>query len=147
MLEWAYSGVNGSVPRNVGPECADYLTPMRRIVETIAATIFVGISVTWGLKRITLPKPSPYVNQDRVGKRVLLILMSLILGMEIGFKFSSRTVIYLLNPCHVTTVMQVRHKFFFRQERKEKKRKEGGLVLYIDSITFLLFFFCYSYIC
>ncbi|XP_046467637.1 transmembrane protein 164 isoform X1 [Neodiprion pinetum] len=107
MLEWAYSGVNASVPRNVGPECAEYLTPSRRVVETIAATILVAVTVIWGLKRITLPKPSPYVNQDRVGKRVLLIFMSLILGMEIGFKFSSRTVIYLLNPCHVTTVMQL----------------------------------------
>lgn len=33
--------------------------------------------------------------------------MSVIWGMEIGYKFSSRTVIYLLNPCHVTTAIQI----------------------------------------
>ncbi|XP_012262660.2 transmembrane protein 164 [Athalia rosae] len=107
MLEWAYSGVNSSVPRNVGPKCAEYLTPTRRVIETLIATILVTFAISWGLKRITLPKSTLYVNQDRLGKRILLIFMSLILGMEIGFKFSSKTVIYLLNPCHVTTMMQL----------------------------------------
>lgn len=35
MFEWAYDGVNRSVPRNVGPECAYYLTPKRQIIETV----------------------------------------------------------------------------------------------------------------
>lgn len=43
-----------------------------------------------------------------VGKQVLLVLMTFVLGLELGFKFASRTVIYLLNPCHITTLMQVR---------------------------------------
>lgn len=43
-----------------------------------------------------------------VGKQVLLVLMTFVLGLELGFKFASRTVIYLLNPCHITTIMQVR---------------------------------------
>lgn len=42
-----------------------------------------------------------------VGKQVLLVLMTFVLGLELGFKFASRTVIYLLNPCHITTIMQV----------------------------------------
>lgn len=42
-----------------------------------------------------------------VGKQVLLVLMTFVLGLELGFKFSSRTVIFLLNPCHITTIMQV----------------------------------------
>ena len=41
------------------------------------------------------------------GKQVLLVLMTFVLGLELGFKFASRTVIYLLNPCHITTIMQV----------------------------------------
>lgn len=35
MFEWAYSGANRAVPRNFGPECAYYLSPLRQITETI----------------------------------------------------------------------------------------------------------------
>ncbi|KYM86671.1 hypothetical protein ALC53_03821 [Atta colombica] len=107
MFQWAYGGVNGSIPRNVGPECASYLTLKRRIIETLFISVFIISCIIWGLKRITLPKKLAYVGQDRVGRRVLLIMMSLVLGMEIGFKFTSRTVIYLLNPCHITTALQL----------------------------------------
>lgn len=107
MLEWTYDGVNSSIPRNSGPECANYMSPKRRIIETFCVSIFIIFCLSWGYKRIKLPKPMPYVNQDRVGKRVLLIVMSLVLGMEIGFKLTSRTFIYFMNPCHVHTIAQV----------------------------------------
>ncbi|XP_012226257.1 transmembrane protein 164 [Linepithema humile] len=107
MFEWAYSGVNSSIPRNVGPECANYLTLKRRIIETLFISVFIISCIIWGLKRVTLPKNLAYAGHDRVGKRVLLIMMTLVLGMEIGFKFTSRTVIYLLNPCHITTALQL----------------------------------------
>ncbi|XP_011693356.1 PREDICTED: transmembrane protein 164 [Wasmannia auropunctata] len=107
MFEWAYDGVNSSIPRNVGPECANYLTLKRRIIETLFISVFIISFIVWGLKRVTLPRKLAYVGQDRVGRRVLLIVMSLVLGMEIGFKFTSRTVIYLLNPCHITTALQL----------------------------------------
>lgn len=107
MFEWAYDGINGSIPRNVGPECANYLSLKRRIIETLLISVFIISCIVWGLKHVTLPKKLTYVGEDRVGRRVLLIIMSLVLGMEIGFKFTSRTVIYLLNPCHITTMLQV----------------------------------------
>lgn len=107
MFEWAYGGVNSSIPRNVGPECANYLTLKRRIIETLFISVFIISCILWGLKRATIPKKLAYVGHDCVGRRVLLIAMSMVLGMEIGFKFTSRTVIYLLNPCHITTALQV----------------------------------------
>ncbi|XP_076681371.1 transmembrane protein 164 [Andrena cerasifolii] len=107
MFEWAYDGVNSSIPRNVGPECAYYLSMKRRIIETSLVSIFILGCLVWGYKRISLPARVSYMNHDRVGRRVLLIIMSLVLGMEIGFKFTSRTVVYLLNPCHITTAIQL----------------------------------------
>ncbi|CAK9811950.1 Transmembrane protein 164 [Anthophora plagiata] len=107
MFEWAYDGVNASIPRNVGPECAYYLSPKRRIIETSFVSVIIISLLVWGYKRITLPTKVSYASHDRVGRRVLLIIMSLVLGMEIGFKFTSRTVVYLLNPCHITTAVQL----------------------------------------
>lgn len=107
MFEWSYDGVNSSIPRNVGPECADFLTLQYRIIETFGVSIIIVYLIVTGYKSINLPKNVKYVNQDRTGRKILLFLMSLILGIEIGFKFNSRTVVYLLNPCHVTTAIQV----------------------------------------
>ncbi|XP_003698940.1 transmembrane protein 164 isoform X1 [Apis florea] len=107
MFEWAYDGVNASIPRNVGPECAYYLSLKQRIIETLFISIFIISFLVWGYRRIKLPSKVSYVNQDCVGRRILLIIMSLVLGMEIGFKFTSRTVIYILNPCHITSAAQL----------------------------------------
>ncbi|XP_043276161.1 uncharacterized protein [Venturia canescens] len=107
MLEWAYDGVNPAIPRNVGPECANFLTPYRRILETILATTLIGLCLRWGYKRMVFPKAVTYASPERTGRKWLLVLMTLILGIEIGFKFTSRTIVYLLNPCHITTAVQL----------------------------------------
>lgn len=55
MFEWAYSGANKDVPRNVGPECAYYLSPQRQIIETIIVTtacIYIIVSIENFLKII-----------------------------------------------------------------------------------------------
>lgn len=133
MFEWAYDGINGSIPRNVGPECANYLTLKRRIIETLFISVYIISCIIWGLKHVTLPKKLAYVGQDRVGRRVLLIIMSLVLGMEIGFKFTSRTVIYLLNPCHITTALQVRLICFNSNEND---------LMHFTNLSFLLRYSC-----
>lgn len=48
MFEWAYSGANKAVPRNVGPECAYFLTHRRQIIETIivcTTSIYILVSM------------------------------------------------------------------------------------------------------
>ncbi|XP_031633790.1 transmembrane protein 164 isoform X2 [Contarinia nasturtii] len=41
------------------------------------------------------------------GKQLLLITMTFLLGLEMGFKLCTRTAIYILNPCHVTSMLQI----------------------------------------
>ncbi|XP_049822166.1 transmembrane protein 164 isoform X2 [Aethina tumida] len=105
-MDWAYGGVNKTVPRNAGPECAQYMNRHWRNVETIFVLILAVYLFRCSYPKVALP-PATFERRDRAGRRVLLVLMSLIWGMEIGYKFSSRTVIYLLNPCHVTTAIQI----------------------------------------
>lgn len=107
MFEWAYSGINASIPRNIGPECAGYLSMKRRIIETILVAIFISFLMRWSLKRMTVPKLVPYEQQGRKGRIVLLIVMTLVFGIEIGFKLSGRTFVYILNPCHIYTIVEV----------------------------------------
>ncbi|KPJ15134.1 Transmembrane protein 164 [Papilio machaon] len=107
MFEWAYSGANKAVPRNVGPECAYFLSTKRQIIETVLVTSLCIYTLLKIYPKLQITEKKCYSKYDRGGKRLLVILLSLLWGMEIGFKFASRTVIYLLNPCHVTTLMQI----------------------------------------
>lgn len=113
MFEWAYTGVNASIPRNVGPECASYLSMKRRIIETLFISVYILLLMVWSLKRISIPKSVPYVQQARKGKIILLTLMCLVFGVEIGFKLAGRTFVYILNPCHIITFAEVFTIFIF----------------------------------
>ena len=107
MIDWAYSGVNSSLIGSGGPICASYMTLTRRLIETLFLLPVAVFLIKHGLRNISLPETPIHYSRDRGGKRLLLVLICLMWGIEIGFKFSSRTVIYLLNPCHVTTALQV----------------------------------------
>lgn len=200
-LGWAYDGVNASVPRNTGPECASFLTPGQKILETVILLPLSVIAIKLAmarLKPITFRRNTPFISNthhlqpsgsggggslgfrsssishlasssnhnlqhhyQRVGpsghhlepdhrelllqqhhhrrsssveycschrcashnhtavnsalegeapswtKQALLITMTLTFGVELGFKFATRTVIYILNPCHITTMIQI----------------------------------------
>ncbi|GBM70442.1 Transmembrane protein 164 [Araneus ventricosus] len=107
IADWSYQGVNHSIKGNGGPDCVNYLSSQRRIIETFIACSIGVYSLYYGLKRCTIPPVPKVIREDRGGKRLLLVLMCLVFGIEIGFKFSSRTVIYILNPCHVITTIQI----------------------------------------
>lgn len=106
--DWAYAGVNASVPRNAGPECAYYLTARRHLIEDIFVVAFWLFALKWAICRAKpLPTVVSTVTQMTTAKKILLVSMTFTLGLELGFKLSSRSVIYILNPCHITTIMQV----------------------------------------
>lgn len=106
-MDWLYDGVNTTVPRNAGPECAAYMNPTWRKIETTFLLVVAIKLFDWSYRRISIA-PINYGKREMGSfKVILLIAMCVIWGMEIGYKFSSRTVIYLLNPCHVTTAIQV----------------------------------------
>ncbi|XP_055592058.1 uncharacterized protein LOC129743868 [Uranotaenia lowii] len=189
---WAVDGVNDSVPRNTGPECASFLTPGRRLLETVIVVplcLLIVKLTTARLRPISFRRNAPPFistpqqqsagspltfrsssishlasssnhnhHYQRIGgghhlepdhrelllqqhhhrrsssveycschrcissvhssaalegeapsliKQVLLVTMTLTLGVELGFKFATKTVIYILNPCHITTMVQI----------------------------------------
>ncbi|UYV81023.1 hypothetical protein LAZ67_19002546 [Cordylochernes scorpioides] len=107
--EWAYAGVDPDIPGNGGPDCVGFLSPTQRAVETLGATALGLWCLYHGLRGAAMESkllgdgaPTP----DRGGKRALTVFLSLIFGMEMGFKLASRTVVYILNPCHLITFIQ-----------------------------------------
>lgn len=107
VSEWAYAGVNHSIAGNGGPECAQFVPGVRRIWETLLAVVWASTMVVWSYRRVQVPPAPRVVREDRGGKRCMLVLLCMVFGIEVGFKFSTRTVIYILNPCHVITMLQI----------------------------------------
>lgn len=105
-----FGGIDFRLPGNGGRNCVNYLSFWRRIIETLLALAVSCLFIYFGYHRLVLPKPSNIIRKDRGGKRLLLIVLCLVFGVEIGFKFATKSVIFLLNPCHVTTAIQVEHQ-------------------------------------
>ncbi|KAL0274060.1 UNVERIFIED_CONTAM: hypothetical protein PYX00_006581 [Menopon gallinae] len=106
MIEWAMSGVNTSSTSG-GPVCRSFMSDTRRLTETVVAIILALVLIIWSYSNLTLPKNNQYIYKHQTGKTLLLVIFSVAFGVEIGFKFASKTVIYLLNPCHVMTLVQL----------------------------------------
>ena len=116
LLRTSYVGLDNTLPGNGGIECYDFLTFKQRITDTLVFTLLAAIFIAPKvLKTLTLPKEWEIVNGCRkrtaqriVGfRKVLLIVLCLVFGIEIGYKLSQESWIYLLNPCHVITSLQV----------------------------------------
>uniref|UniRef100_A0A8C5TXM1 Transmembrane protein 164 n=1 Tax=Malurus cyaneus samueli TaxID=2593467 RepID=A0A8C5TXM1_9PASS len=132
LLDWMYGGVDPSFAGNGGPECAAFLSGRQRLLESL---VFFSVGIVeillslWKLRQLHVRElenllQQPQTKQESLGKNVLLVLLCLIFGLEVGFKFATRTVIYLLNPCHVVTMMQVR----LVQGRLEMHMLNGALL-------------------
>ena len=113
-MQWLCKGVNPQFPGNGGPECASYLGFTQRILETILVLSVCAFEmwITWPYLKIptsTLQAVERHRQSGRgeTGKRVLLIALCIVLGVELGLKFATKTVIYMMNPCHVITIVEV----------------------------------------
>lgn len=115
LLDWVYGGVDPKFEGNGGPECAAFLTLQQRTIESLIIVLVSLVEVGVALKKIgvskdlsVIGKDHPKAKEDSLGKNLLLVALCMTFGVEVGFKFATKTVIYLLNPCHVITMVQVR---------------------------------------
>ncbi|XP_064827917.1 transmembrane protein 164-like isoform X2 [Oncorhynchus masou masou] len=114
LLDWLYGGVDPKFEGNGGPECAAFLVPQQRIGESFVMVLISIVEVVVALRKINISKElkeiakdGPSIKEDSLGKNLLLVALCMTFGVEVGFKFAKKTVIYLLNPCHVVTMLQI----------------------------------------
>lgn len=109
MFEWTYEGVNHSLAGNGGRECLEFISTEQKIVETVIFIIISVLVLWYSYPRLTLPEKLPpgRYEEEQTSRRVILVIVCLTFGMELGFKFATRQVLWLLNPCHLCTMTQI----------------------------------------
>lgn len=106
--DWLYKGVNNSIAGNGGLECVNFIPPIQKVVETCIVTVLTLGEAWYAFKNAKLPKHIPPVTKpDSAAKRLMLVCMCVVFGMELGFKFATRQILWILNPCHLITMSQI----------------------------------------
>jgi len=100
-------GIDFNLPGNGGRQCWDYLDTRWRVIESFIGLTVSSLLIIFGYRRSSPIRDFPIKYKDKGLKNTLLIILTLILGIEIGFKCATRSLMFLLNPCHVTTALQV----------------------------------------
>lgn len=102
------SGIDFDLPGNGGQECWFFLDTRWRFIESIFGLSVSLLLIIFGYRQSLFPnKELPLLLKDKGLKNTLLITLTLVLGIEIGFKCATRSLMFLLNPCHITTALQV----------------------------------------
>uniref|UniRef100_A0A8R1TMC6 Transmembrane protein 164 n=1 Tax=Onchocerca volvulus TaxID=6282 RepID=A0A8R1TMC6_ONCVO len=114
-----YGGVSNFFPEEGGPQC--FLPLWQRIVETLllVALAIGGIIISSKNLEPIDPSNSDKIrssidkdmlilnNDENYVKYFIAIFYCFVFASEIIYKFMNRTIIFLLNPCHITTIIQL----------------------------------------
>lgn len=109
LLDWAYGGVDSRLAGNGGAECVAFLPQSQRWLESLVFVTLSLLEMALAIGKIRRQGLSVDLHKqdESLGKNLLLVALCLTFGVEVGFKFATKTLIFLLNPCHVVTMLQI----------------------------------------
>ncbi|KRX17761.1 Twinkle protein, mitochondrial [Trichinella nelsoni] len=111
-MDLIMGGVNFSDPSSGGDECFHYLTVYQRLVETVLVlpVAILQLCYIWPKARSMEVPHAPnfraYNNCKKLGSFLLFILI-LVFAVEVSYKVRTGSLIFLLNPCHVATMLEI----------------------------------------
>lgn len=101
-----YGGIRVNYPGHGGEECVSYLPWEMKVADTaLVAFLMIPFSL-FALKQYSAPYVPRKVEQT-VAQRLLLVTLSCVLGIQIGYKICDQSLLYMLNPCHIMTLAEV----------------------------------------
>ncbi|KAH8853381.1 Mitotic checkpoint protein BUB3 [Schistosoma japonicum] len=106
MLSWTYFGVNTSIEGTGGQSCVNYITTKRRLLESACVCIIFMYTLHRSYFKLNFDNPRHPIVQTKF-RQILLLLHTFVFGIEIGFKLATSTLIWVLNPCHILTILQI----------------------------------------
>lgn len=104
--EVLYGGIRVSHPGHGGEECVSYLSWEMKVADTLLVAFLMVPFSLFALKQYSAPCVSRKVEQT-VTQKLLVVLLSCVLGIQIGYKICDHSLLYMLNPCHIMTVAEV----------------------------------------
>ena len=112
--DWAIGGIDFEVEGNGGLSCRDHVGFNRRVCETLLGIGLPLCLFLWNRtqnteqerqkKELHSSHSRNYYSPLRIA---LLVSMTFVFGIEVGFKFASKQLIWLFNPCHVTSLIDI----------------------------------------
>ncbi|VDL82040.1 unnamed protein product [Schistocephalus solidus] len=100
-------GIDLSISGVGGFQCLHYLSFRQKFFESVFYCILSLCGIFWALPKLNLPFNSSLVSRNLQTKSILLCVHCIVFGIEVGFKFATSSFIWILNPCHVLTVIQI----------------------------------------
>jgi len=116
MYDWSLAGIDFKYDGNGGIECRDHVSFNRRINETllgmgVPSLMYLLYFIYCKLFTTSSPQKQTYVSQHHTQysplRMLLLVSLSFCFGIEVGYKLASKQLIWLLNPCHMTSFIQM----------------------------------------
>ena len=104
-----YGGIKPKIPGHGGAKCIAYLSRSLMVTDTAIASVMMVIVLIYACKTYTLPQVIKDDGNPRF-KRLLLVLIAVLFGIELGYKICSRQMLYIMNPCHVITAVEASHQ-------------------------------------
>ncbi|CAH8447643.1 unnamed protein product [Heterobilharzia americana] len=93
MFRWTYG-------------CVDYIPTARRFLESVFVCIMFSYTAYWSYLKLKVEIPRQQSEPVKL-RQAILVVHSFVFGIEFGFKLATSTLIWILNPCHIITVLQI----------------------------------------